>query len=42
MSKEIFMFGDIEIEKFNFYRNKTPIFFIRKTFVQNCTPNVIL
>ena len=26
MGKEILMFGDIEIEKNNFYRNKTPIF----------------
>ena len=27
MSKEILTFGDTEIEKNKFYRNKTPIFF---------------
>ena len=27
MGKEILTFGDIEIEKNKFYRNKTPIFF---------------
>ena len=29
MGKEILTFGDIEIEKNNFYRNKTPILFKR-------------
>ena len=27
MGKEILTFGDIEIEKNKFYRNKTPVFF---------------
>ena len=39
MGKEILMFGDIEIEKNKFYRNKTPIFLkdvnIEKVLVSN-------
>ena len=39
MSKEVLTFGDIEIEKNKFYRNKTPIFLtgvnIEKVLVSN-------
>ena len=39
MGKKILMFGDIDIEKYKFYRHKTPIFFkdidIKKVLVSS-------